>query len=168
METYRSKNSGKKASFNIIDVFILVFVIACFLGIIIRVGNFSLFDETDKLDDYRIGFSVSDISAASDDYFKTGDTVTIAESGIVLGRLEMINSIEPSKVYVKNDEDGFETVKYPYNTRIDVCGTLISKGMMNVDGYKLGGNFHVASGDRFLVHTEHMNFVLTVTDISKK
>ena len=113
METYRSKNGGKKVSFNIIDVFILVFVIACFLGIIVRVGNFTLFDDSDKLNDYRIGFEVSNISASSDDYFKTGDTVVIAESGIVLGRLEMINSIEPSKVYVKNSENGFDTVICP-------------------------------------------------------
>lgn len=168
MEGNRQRNNGTKVSFNIIDIFILIFVIACFVGIVIRVGNFHLFDESDKLDEYRIGFTVNDISAASDDYFITGDTLTIAENGLVLGKLEMINSIEPTEIYVKNDEKGFETVKYPSNTRIDVKGTFISKGSMKIDGYKLGGDFHIASGDSFLVYTEHMNFVLTVTDISKK
>ena len=168
MEGNRQQNNKAKVSFNIIDVFILIFVIACFVGIVMRVGNFSLFDENDKLYDYRIGFSVSNISAKSDDYFITGDTITIADSGVVLGKLEMINSIEPSEMYVKNEANGFDVVKYPADTRVDVNGTMISKGNMNSDGYKLGGNLHIASGDSFLVYTEHMNFVLTVTDISKK
>lgn len=168
MERNRQKQGETKVSFNIIDVFILIFVVACFVGIIIRIGNFSVFDTNDSLEDYRIHFSVSGISSTSEDYFITGDTVTIAENGVVLGKLEMINSIAPAEIYVKNSENEFVTAKYPSDTRVDVNGTIISKGSMKLDGYKLGGTVHVAAGDCFLVHTEHMNFVLTVTDISKK
>lgn len=168
MERNKQKQGETKASFNIIDIFILVFVVACFIGIVIRIGNFTVFETNDSLEDYRIHFSVSDISSVSEDYFITGDTVTIAESGIVLGRLEMINSIAPAQIYVKNSENEFVTAKYPSDTRVDVSGTIISNGSMKLDGYKLGGTVHLAAGDCFLVHTEHMNFVLTVTDIAKK
>ena len=97
-----------------------------------------------------------------------GDTLTVADTGVVLGTLEMINGITPTEIYVKNSENKFESVKYPPNTRVDVSGTIISMGVMETDGYKLGGTLHIASGDSFLVHTEHMNFVLTVTDIALK
>lgn len=168
MERNSQGKNENKVSFNIIDIFILILVVACFVGIIIRIGNFGIFDTNDTLEDYRIHFSVSDIAVTSEDYFITGDTVTIANTGVVLGRLEMINSITPTEVYVKNSENEFVAVKYPSNTRVDVSGTVISKGKMAIDGYKLGGAVNVAAGDSFLVHTEHMNFVMTVTDIAKK
>lgn len=162
------ENNKSKIPFNIIDVFILILVVACFVGIVIRIGNFGIFNTEDELEDYRIHFSVSDIASSSEDYFITGDTLTVADTGVVLGTLEMINGITPTEVYVKNSENEFETVKYPSDTRVDVSGTVISKGRMKADGYNLGGTVHIASGDVFLVHTEHMNFILTVTDITKK
>ena len=163
-----NNRNQNKVSFNIIDIFILVFVIACFVGLVIRIGNFGIFDNSDNLDDYRIHFSVSDISSESENYFITGDTVTIVDKDLVLGKLEMINSISPTELRVKNSENEFVMVKYPSDTRVDISGTIISSGTMDYNGYKLGGNTHIAAGDSFLVYTEHMNFVLTVTDIVKK
>ena len=114
------RNSRNKPSFNIIDIFILVFVVVCFVGLVMRVGNFTLFDNTGKLDDYRIHFSVSDISSESENYFITGDTLTMVENRLVLGELEMIDSISPSKLQIKNPDNSFSSVMYPQDTRVDV------------------------------------------------
>lgn len=157
-----------KVPFNIIDIFILVFVIACFVGLVIRVGNFNIMDGNRDLEDYRIHFSVSDISSESEDYFIRGDSITVVDSGIVLGKLEMIDSISPAEITVRNSDNEFVKVKYPPNTRVDISGTMISSGIVDVSGFKLGGVAHVSAGDIFEVRTEHMNFVLTVTDITKK
>jgi hypothetical protein len=162
------KTNNTKPSFNIIDVFILIFVVACFAGLIIRMGNFSVFEANEKLEDYRIHFEVTDISSVSEDYFKSGDTVTVAQSGVVLGELEIIDSISPTRVMVENENGEHVWVNYPSDTRVDVSGSIISSGIMDYNGFKVGGNTHVAAGESFLVHTEHMNFVLTVTKITKK
>ena len=157
-----------KVSFNVIDVFILVFVAACLVGLVIRVGNFNIMDNGKSLEDYRIHFDVSNISSDSEDYFIRGDSVTDTNSGLVLGKIEMIDSISPAQILVKNAENEYVTVNYPPNTRVDISGTLISSGVMESNGYMLGGTTHIAAGDVFVVQSEHMNFTLTVTNIAKK
>lgn len=164
----RNSQKQTKVSFNIIDIFILIFVVACFVGLVIRVGNFNILDNGQDLNEYRIHFSVSDISSESEDYFMMGDTVTVVDRGIVLGKLEMIDSISPAETLVKIGDNEFKKVKYPSETRVDLTGTIISPGTMDYNGFKLGGVTHVAPGETFLVHTEHMNFVMTVTEIAKK
>ena len=157
-----------KVSFNIIDVFILVFVAACLVGLVIRVGNFNIMDNGKNLEDHRIHCAVSNISSDSENYFIRGDSVTDINSGLVLGTIEMIDSISPAEVLVKNAENEYVNVKDPPNTRVDISGTLISSGTTESNGYMLGGSLHIAAGDSFEVYTEHMNFTLTITDIAKK
>jgi len=164
----RNNSKQTKVSFNIIDVFILIFVVACFVGLVMRIGNFSILDNNEDLNEYRIHFSVSDISSDSSDYFIMGDTITVADRGLVLGKLEMIDSISPTEILVEVGYNEFKKVKYPSETRVDISGTIISPGTMDYNGFKLGGVTHIAPGETFLVHTEHMNFVMTVTDIAKK
>ena len=157
-----------KVSFNIIDIFILVFVAACLVGLVIRVGNFNIMDNGKSLEDYRIHFEVLNISSDSEDYFIRDDSVTDITSGLVLGKIEMIDSISPAQMLVKNLDNEYVTVNYPANTRVDISGTLISAGTMESGGYMLGGTTHIAAGDTFSVQSEHMNFTLTVTNIAKK
>lgn len=168
MDNKMKNREDKKPQFNIIDVFILLFVLACFVGIVLKVGNFGVFKNNDDLDEYRIYFSVSDIANTSGKYFAVGDSVTVLGKNTVVGKLESITSIEPTKVYVKSAEGNIISVSYPADTRIDVKGTVVSKGIMDGMGYMLGGVMHVASGESYYVSTERLNFLLTVTDIVKK
>ena len=151
-----------------VDVLILIFVLAFFVGIILRISNVTFSSDDAQLSSYRIQFSVSDIANSSVDHFKTADTVTIADSGVTLGRLEMINTVEPATAYVKNSDGEIIVAAYPSGTRVDVEGTIVAKGIIENKCFMLGGTTRITVGDSFAVKTEHMDFVLTVTDISKK
>ena len=168
MEFKSSKSGETKRSFNVIDVFILIFVVVCFVGVVIRIVNLDIFNNDQELEEYRIHFSVSNVASTSEEYFKTGDHVSIAGQNISLGRIEMINTIEPAVMYVKNTEGEMVSVRYPSNTRVDIKGTLISEGTTDKVGYKLGGETYITPGETYSVQSEHMDFVLTVTDIVRK
>ena len=166
-----NKNRNQKASrlpFNIVDLFILILVLAFFVGIILRIGNFTFSGGDSDLSSYRIQFSVTDIAESSVDHFKTADTVTVAGSGAVLGRIEMINTVEPTTAYVKNADGEIVLATYPVGTRVDVTGSVIAKGKVENNCFMLGGTTRITPGDSFSVKTEHMDFVLTVLDIAKK
>lgn len=168
MDNKMKNREDKKLPFNIIDVFIFLFVLACFVGIVLKVGNFGVFKNNDDLDEYRIYFSVSDIAHTSGKYFAVGDSVRLVGKNTVMGRLERITSIEPTKVYVKDGDENIMSVSYPADTRVDIEGSIVSKGVMENMGYMLGGVMHIAAGESYYVFTERLNFLLTVTDIVKK
>ncbi len=168
MDKKIKNREDRKLPFNIIDIFILLFVLACFVGIVLKIGNFGVFKNSDDLDEYRIYFSVSEIAHTSGKYFAVGDSVTLAGKNTVMGKLEQIISIEPTKAYVKGAEKNIISLPYPVDTRVDVKGSILSMGTMESTGYMLGGAMHIAAGESYYVTTEHLNFLLTVTDIVKK
>ena len=59
-------------------------------------------------------------------------------------------------------------VSYPEASRIDVKGAIASRGKMGDNGYLVGGTTYIAPGSELLVQSEHMDFVLKITDIVKK
>ena len=167
MET-KTKDNIKKLPFNIIDVFIILFVLACLVGIVLRSGRFKAFDGGAHLDDYSILFSVSEIAHTSSKYLLEGDLVTMADRNIVMGTLEEISEIEPTKAYVKNSDGNIILTPYPDDTRVDIKGSIASKGVADRGKYMLGGSVHIAKGESYHVTTERVDLVLTVTDIVKK
>ena len=164
----KTKDSGKKLPFNIIDVFIVVFVLACLVGIVFKSARFKSLDSDARLDDYSILFSVSEIAHTSPKYLVEGDSVTMADRNIVMGMLEEIREIEPTKAYARNSDGNIIIAPYPDGTRVDVKGSISSKGVLDRGKYMLGGSVHISKGETYHVTTPRVDFVLTVTDIVKK
>ena len=96
---------GSRARWNLVDLIVILLVFICLLGAIIRVGGKDWFVGGSDLREYEIYFSVTDIAYTSEDALVIGDTVTLCDSGAVLGELKSIDSILPSTLYVK-DADG--------------------------------------------------------------
>ena len=166
----KNKNTGANAKkrLNMIDVLILAVVIICVVGLVIRFSNFGFSGSARDLDDYEILFSVSNIAYTSEDYFVHGDTVTIAENGVVLGQLSgKVNSM-PAMFETQYKDGKSIAVSYPEASRIDVKGAIASRGKMGDNGYLVGGTTYIAPGSELLVQSEHMDFVLKITDIVKK
>lgn len=167
-EKKQEKDTTKK-TLNVIDAVVLLLVIVCFISTVVRASKVATFGtNTSNKEECRIYFSVRDISATSAEYFAANDTAIIADSGIRLGKLEMITDIKPTEIYVKNDRNEIVAKEYPPDTRVDVSGTLISEGYMEDEGFKLNEELYLATGDSFLVYTEHISFILTVLDIVQK
>ena len=165
------KDTVKKRSenrFNVIDAIIIIVLIACILGLVFRFGKFGKNALEENLETYEIYFSVSDIAYTSEDAFVAGDTVTLADSGVVLGEFSRIGTILPAEFVTRDKSGNLISVNYPASTRIDVTGYITSQGIMTENGYFVGGTAYVASGTEYVVRSEHMDFVLEILNVVKK
>ncbi len=160
-----SKKKGSGTGLNLIDFVVLLLVLICLVGAIIRVRQIDWFAKSSDLEQYEIYFSVTDIAYTSEDAFVLGDTITLSDSEAVLGTLQSIDSVLPSTLYVKDSDGNILSVNYPESTRIDVTGTVLSLGRMTENGYYLGGMTYLAPGKTYLVQSEHMDFTLKILDI---
>ena len=162
-------NTAKRSrpGLNIIDVFGIFLVLVRFAGIIIRVNSLKI-DDYGHLSDYRITFKVENIAHTSTEHFKVSDVLRIAESGERLGRIELIESVKPASVYVKDEDGDLVLAEYPPDTRVDVVGSIIAKGTTENKIFCLEGGKQLVPGESFLVKSERMDFIITILELSPK
>lgn len=160
-----SKKKGTGAGLNLIDFVVILLVVICLFGAVVRVGQVDWFAKSSDLAEHEIYFSVTNIAYTSEDALVIGDTVTLVNEQAVLGTLKSIDSVLPSALYVKDAEGNVLSVNYPEANRIDVTGTILSHGKMTENGYLLGGTTYIAPGKTYLVQSEHMDFTLNILDI---
>ena len=168
MERKNIEAARAKKRLNVIDVLILIILIVCIAGLVVRFGNFGGTSSSKELGTYDIYFAVSDIAYTSEDAFVQGDTVTLADSGVVLGEFAGIETILPAEFFARDKSGNLIVVNYPESTRIDVTGRIVSHGVMSENGYLVAGTTYVAPGTAYTVQSEHMDFVLKITNIVKK
>ena len=168
MEQKNKAQKTAKLRFNVIDALIILVLLACVVGLVFRYGNFGGGAQESELEDYEIYFSVSNVAYTSEDAFVKGDTVTLADEGVVLGTLSDIKTILPAEFVARDKSGNLITVNYPASTRIDVTGYINSRGVMRENGYFVNGTVYVASGKEYTVRTEHMDVVLKILNIVEK
>ena len=157
-----------KTRFNVIDVLIILLALACVIGLVLRFGNVGGLSSAENLKTFDVYFSVSNIAYTSEDAFVQGDTVRLAESGAVLGEFAGLESILPAEFLARDENGNLIAVNYPESTRIDVTGRIVSHGVMSDNGYLLNGTTYIAAGTEYVVQSEHMDFVLKITNIVEK
>lgn len=169
MENKKQENQERvRPRFNVIDVLIVLIVLACAVGLVFRFGNIGNMSSEDELKTYDVYFTVSNIAYTAEDAFVQGDTVTLSESGAILGEFAGLESILPAEFFARDSGGNLIAVHYPEATRIDVTGRIVSRGIMSENGYLLNGTTYVASGTEYTVQSEHMDFVLKITNIVEK
>lgn len=161
------KNDKKTPTyrFNAIDVFIIVLVILCVVGIYFR-SNIKSWIGIDKdLKEYEISFVVKQIKSSSNQYLTQGNEV-YTNNGLYIGAISACSSL-PANAYVTNEKGEMIAVTYPEDTYIDVTGTITCKGIQKGDGFYLSGTYLLSPGTVIEARTEVINFTLTITDISE-
>lgn len=164
--TQRSEKQSER-KFNIIDVFIIILVLLCVLGIVFRSQMAEWIGVEKKTEEYKLSFKVSEIRYTSDKFFQAGSSVYLDSGNALLGTIDGNCTILPAEVYVDGPDGVPVKVNCPENTYIDVNGVIKCLGIEKDGGFYLGGTYSVAPGSELKVHTEMMNFVITVTEISK-
>ena len=168
MEPKNTEVTKSKLRINVVDVIILIAVLAAIVGMVIRFGNTGGLSGSEDLKTYEIYFTVKDIAYTSEDAFVAGDTVTLVDSGVVLGEFVGLESIMPAEFFARDQSGNLIVASYPELTRIDVTGHILSRGIMGENGYLAEGTTHVAAGVAYSVQSEHMDFVLEITNIIEK
>ncbi len=162
-----SKTNQQSDRFNLMDVVIILLVLLCIAGIVIRAGGFTM-HKSRPLDPYEIRFSVSNIAAGSEAALVVGDTFRLVDHDMELGTFTGMESVTPAVVYMYSEQGRMVPAEYPENTRIDVIGTVAVDGISEGSGFLLGGTLQLSPGASYRIQSEHMDFVIQILDIEKK
>ena len=162
----KEKRNGERR-FNIIDLFIIIVVLLCVVGIYFRSQIAEWVGVEKSLEEYSVSFEVSEIRYTSGKYIAPGNEVYIQNSGMYLGTIEGNCTILPSEMYVENSNGDQLAVNYPKDTRVDVTGQVKCMGIAKADGFYLNGTYPLSPGTTVNVYTEMLNFSFTITDIVK-
>ena len=156
-----------KTRFNVIDVFIIVLVLLCVFGICFRSQITEWIGIEKKVEEYQISFEVSEIRHTSSRYFYTGSEVYLDSGDVVVGTINGNCTVLPAKVYVEDAEGALVLTNYPKDTYVDISGAIKCEGLYKEGRFYLNGTYSLAPGSSLNVHTEMVDFVMTVTEITK-
>ncbi len=163
-----NKNEKKEHRFNMMDGIVLLFVLICILGLILRIWVNGKDGDPSALNEFEVYFSASSILATSESAFVAGDTVWLSDHGRELGTLSDLVSVTPTVVYMENDQGEMVKVTYPEGTRIDVIGVISAQGNMGESGFLLGGTLRLSPGISYVARTEHLDITIKILEICEK
>ena len=167
MSNVQQNENRSKRKFNIIDAFIIMLVLLCVLGVVFRSQVAEIIGVENNTEEYELSFEVSEIRYTSGKYFKAESKVYLDSGNILLGTIEDNCTILPAEVYIEGPDGVPVKVNCPEDTYIDVGGVINCLGIEKDGIFYLGGTYAIVPGSQIKVHTEMINFVITVTRISK-
>ena len=158
-------NAKIKRRFNIVDAVIIILVVLSIVGIYFRSQITEWIGLDKQLSEFRISFKVSEIKYTSDKYFVSGGKVYLDSPDMELGTIDGNCTFLPAEVYLEKADGSFVRADYPKDSYIDVNGSIKCVGAEREDGFYLAGSYSITPGMTLHVHTDMLDFVITVTDI---
>ena len=182
-----NKNTEKKSPaasrfrFNVIDVLIIVMVLVCIGGVVLR---YTVLDEVKlggEMKDYYITFTVSDISYAqlshivqAKDETESHDNWVYLSDGITkLGALTAVGEQNKESFVYKNDKG--ESISAVYSDRESdedvpwsLTGKILCRGRYSKNGgFLLNGKQFISPNTELDVYMKYCDFTLKIVDISE-
>lgn len=186
-ENIEKKTDKKKIHFNVVDVIIIVAVIACIAGIVLRVVLTDSF-KSNNMKDYIVTFTADGLTYAQllgieqaiDEESTGGNFVSFADKsesigklyGITESELLYIESHNGEKIYFEIGENETNTVGNDDSWKDDsvwyIKGTMLCKGEYSSDkGFLLNGTTYMAANSTIDVATKYAAFTLNVLGIEE-
>ena len=155
---------NKKYRFSIFDAIIIIAVIACIVGIVLR---FRLTSSNDFSSKATVEFIVPGVMQSTADSMtaklKNGTKLYLASSDKEIGYIVSVES-ERSKVYATSSDGTLERVEHPEN--YDVKGVCVLYGSDGEAGFLIGGNTLATISEVIYVYSTDVEFSITLTDVS--
>ncbi len=158
------KTETGKIRFNIIDFLIIVIVIGCIVGVIMRYDIIDKLVLDSKRDEVKVSFMITGISPQIADQIKDGDEFYVVGASTSLGVL-MDHTVSNAEK-VEANENGFPVRSYDDTLR-DVRGTFDSFGVQNENGFFLGGTLFIAPGKTLTIESRNVRISVIITEISQ-
>ena len=165
MSAKRKRVTGRR--FNVIDLFLILLVILCILGVYFRSQISEWIGVEKNLEEYSIGFKVSEVRYTSSKYLQSGSAVYFDGGNVMIGTVDGNCTVLPAEVYIDGPEGIPVKVNYPKDTYVDISGRIKCQGIQKENGFYLDGTYSLAPGSTVNVRTEMLNFSMTITEISK-
>lgn len=168
-----SVNNGKDRRVGVLDVFVIILILLCVAGLIVRiaVGRDGVLPEgAPESGEWALSFEISSVRAGVGDGFSVGE-VMYTENGEVFGTVSGQVSVTPAKIY-SEDEEGRYILSYASsdggdNSMVDIKGTLTSEGYAVDYGFLVGGKIFASPGSELTLHTEKATCSVKILDIVK-
>ena len=159
----KRRKSGK-LRFNIIDFLIIVIVLGCMAGVVIRYNIIDRIVLDTKRDEVKISFMVSGMTPQIANAIVDGEEFYVVGTSYTLGKLNEHN-ITNARIVEANDS-GLPVESFDDTLR-DVRGSFTSYGVHNDDGFFLGGTMFLAPGKTLTAESKSVRFSLIITEISR-
>ena len=160
------ENNTKKR-FNVLDWIIVIVLLAAVISVVLRFMGKNEIAGDNVTAKYEITFFVNDVRYTSADAFIKGDSVYVATDDTYIGIFDRLDSNKPAAYYPENPDKGIDKVYYPEGTRVDLVGTIISEGVMNEDGFFVGGSYFLAPGKLITAYTGHVYVEMVIGSITE-
>lgn len=159
------KKTGK-LRFGILDLVIVLAIVACLAGALLRYGIGGTFSAADSLGEAKVSFLVLDKNRNSVDGLVEGTDFYLKSDGSPIGTLDAGVSIMDAEAFFE-DTDGTIEKTQSADGHVDVRGTLSVRGRYNQgEGFFLNGKTFIAAGGKVEVYTPTCDFTLLVTGIT--
>jgi len=159
----RKKKDGK-LHFNIIDLLIILIVLGCLAGVVIRYNVIDRLVLDTRRDEVKISFMVAGITPQIANSINDGEEFFVVESGESIGSLAE-HSVTNATIVEANDSG--IPVKSIDDTLRDVRGVFTSYGRVRDDGFFLGGTMFLAPGKTLTVESRSVRFSVIITEIRR-
>jgi len=160
-------NNMKTKKINVLDIVILVIIAVSVISLGMRYYQRADITGESVSGRYEVSFLVTDVRHTTADAFVKGDRVYVATDDTCIGVFDRLDSNNPAAYYAEDPDSGTVKVYYPEGTRVDLTGTIISEGVMNDDGYFVGGSYYLAPGKKLTMYTGHVYVEAVLTDITE-
>ena len=158
----KNANSGK-LRFNIIDLLIVVIVLGCIAGVVVRYNIIDRIVLDTKRDEVKISFMVSGVTPQIAGAIVDGEEFYVVGSSYTIGVLNE-HSITNALIVEAND-NGLPVESFDDTLR-DIRGSFTSHGVLREDGFFLGGTMFLAPGKTLVAESKSARFSLIITEIS--
>ena len=159
----KKKNNNGKLRFNIIDLLIVVIVLGCIAGAVIRYNVIDRIVLDTTRDEVKISFMVSGVTPQIAGAIVDGEEFYVVGSDYTIGVLTEHNI---SNALIVEANDNGQPVESFDDTLRDVRGSFRSHGVVREDGFFLGGTMFLAPGKTLIAESKSVRFSLIITEIS--
>ena len=179
----KENRTGEKARFrlNAIDVLVIVLVVVCIAGVILRHTVLENMNFGGEEKDYYITFTVSSISysqlqlidLAKDEAETNGNWVYLSDGYTKLGNLTALGEQNKESFVYKNGNGKTVSVVYSDNEADEdvpwsLTGKILCKGNYSENGgFLLNGNQFISPNTELEVCMKYCDFTLKIIDISE-
>ena len=160
-EKITPKKKKNRIKFSGIDVMIVLLVVFCVAGLVVRHGLIDKILRKTELSQAEISFTASSVTQEIAGSVKTGDIITIYGADKV-GEIKSINKTSAITLVEKGDG----TLEQVTDERLrDISGTVTVSGKMTDNGYMLNGDTYIAAGSKIKVTAGTAVFEILITGV---
>jgi hypothetical protein len=156
----------KRASFNALDVFIVLVALLCLAGAGLRMFMGENGENVIPNEKYVVSFIIREAIDSDADALTACDVFYIANGNAVFGTLDGDPSVSPAQINVI-DENGQLKIDYAAGDSVFIRGHIIVEGYMSDEGFMLNGNVYLAPYKEIDVHTQYLMKTIEITESTK-